>query len=387
MAGSIRELPGRPGVWELRVFVGRDSTGKIRHRQATVHGTRRHAERELARMIAGQEAAPAVVAEEPVVWGPTTIINDAIEAWRDNGWDDLSPKTAGRYESCWENHIRSSIGRQRIASIGPYEVEKYFRQLKQKGLSEGSVRMIRAVLHRACRLARRWSGNNLPNPIADSELPTWRLDERGDKVRAPQRTEIAALLVAARGEDIRIAVFMRLLAAAGVRRGEACALRWEDIDLSTGTIRVDEAVVAARGGAVVRGPKTRASVRTVVIDRGTVAELAALRDEQHRLATECGLTITPDSFVFSFEAGGEVPPYPDSFSHALARVRGKAGLPGDIHLHSLRHFHATEVDAVISEAQKQARLGWSTVQMARHYTDGVPAEDRRAADHIGEVLG
>ncbi len=91
--------------------------------------------------------------------------------------------------------------------------------------------------------------------------------------------------------------------------------------------------------------------------------------------------------MFSFEAGGAAPPHPDSFSHALARVRTRAGLPADIHLHSLRHFHATVLDPVISEAQKQTRLGWSTVHMARHYTDGVPAEDRRAAEHVGRVLG
>ena len=41
---------------------------------------------------------------------------------------------------------------------------------------------------------------------------------------------------------------------------------------------------------------------------------------------------------------------------------------------------------VISEAQKQARLGWSTVHMARHYTDVIEEEDRRAAEHIGCLL-
>jgi hypothetical protein len=41
---------------------------------------------------------------------------------------------------------------------------------------------------------------------------------------------------------------------------------------------------------------------------------------------------------------------------------------------------------VVSEAQKQARLGWSTVQMARHYTDGLAVEDRRAAEHVGRLL-
>jgi hypothetical protein len=57
-------------------------------------------------LVAEQESAPAAVPEEPVAWGPTTTVNDAIAAWREHGWEDLSPKTAGRYESCWENHIR-----------------------------------------------------------------------------------------------------------------------------------------------------------------------------------------------------------------------------------------------------------------------------------------
>lgn len=45
------------------------------------------------------------------------------------------------------------------------------------------------------------------------------------------------------------------------------------------------------------------------------------------------------------------------------------------------------LDAVISEKQKQSRLGWTNAIMARHYTDSVPDEDRRAAEHIGRLLG
>jgi integrase len=118
----------------------------------------------------------------------------------------------------------------------------------------------------------------------------------------------------------------------------------------------------------------------------TLSELAELRREQDALARSCGLKLTPDSFVFSFEPGGEIPPHPDNMSHVFAKVRTKAKVAPDVHLHSLRHFHATQIDSVISEAQKQVRLGWSTVQMARHYTDGVAEEDRRAADHIGLLL-
>ncbi len=64
--------------------------------------------------------------------------------------------------------------------------------------------------------------------------------------------------------------------------------------------------------------------------------------------------------------------------------QGWGGL--SVHLHSLRHFQSTELDSVVTEAQKQARMGWSTIHMARHYTDIVSSEDRRAADHIGALL-
>lgn len=386
MAGSLRLVRGKSDVWELRVFVGRDAEGRIRHRHVRFEGSRRQAERELARLVAAQDATPAAIPEEPRRWGPTTTVNDAIAAWRDNGWEDLSPKTARHYESVWRVHIDKSIGHRRIASLSTYDVERFYRSLKTQGLSLSSVRQVKAVLHRACRLARKWSGGTLPNPAADADLPTWRLEERRPDVRAPDVDEVRALLAAAKAEDPRIHAFVLVLAATGMRRGEACALRWSDIDDERGMLTVDEAAITAKAGAIVKSPKTRASIRKVACDEATLRLLQELRMEQQRLAEACGGQLGPDAFVFSFEPGGVAVPHPDSFSTAMARLRRRAALPKDIHLHSLRHFHSTAVDSVVSESQKQARLGWSTVHMARHYTDGLPAEDRRAADYVGRLL-
>jgi integrase len=386
VSGSMRLVRGKD-MWELRVYLGRDDAGRVRHRHARFRGTKREAERALARMVAEMDSqrSKALQGGAPC-WGDRTTVNDAIAGWQANGWDDLSPSTTRRYESIWATHIRDSIGPKRIAGLNPYDVEKYFRQLKSQGLAEASVRQVRALLHRACRLAKKWSGGVLPNPVSDTELPAWSFDERND-VRAPDPSEVRTLIAVAMKKDVRLGAFLRLLAATGMRRGEACALRWSDVDFESGTVTVDESVSAAKGGALVKGPKTRASVRTVACDPGTLRVLADLLAEQRGLASTCGHEVCPDSFVFSFEPGGERPPYPDSFSHAMTRLRQKAGVKADVHLHSLRHFHATVLDPVISEAQKQARLGWSTVQMARHYTDGVAAEDRRAAKHVGELLG
>jgi integrase len=333
MSGSMREK--RDGVWELRVFLGRDSTGRVRHKSLTFRGTKRAATRELARLAADNEWSAVIAEPGPVEWGPLTTINEAIEGWKRNGWQDLSPNTVRGYQGVWDRHVRTSIGTRRIATLSPYELEQFYRQLKAQGSGRTTVRLVRALLHRSCRLARKWSGNRLPNPVADTELPSWRLAELPEATRAPETSEVVDILAAARADDPRVAGVIRVIAATGMRRGEACGLRWEDIDTDTKTVRVDEAVVQSGGTVIVSDPKTRASVRSVAVDDATLAELEELRRVQASLATSRGLVLHERSFVFSFEPGGGVPPHPDTMSHAFARVRRRAGAAPDLHLHSL----------------------------------------------------
>ena len=235
--------PRSPTAWELRVFVGRDVTGCVRHRSRLFRGTRRAAEKELAKMIAKQDAVPERVPDEVSrAWGPTTTFNDAIAGWRDNGWEDLSPLTAQRYESVWRIHIRDSLGRRRIESVGPYDIERFFRKLKADGVGRETIRYSRSVLHRACRLARKWSGNTLPNPVADTELPNFTRAELPEPVRAPTLGEVRSILTAAEALDIRYRTALVVVAATGMRRGEASTLRWSNLDVSKATISIDESV-------------------------------------------------------------------------------------------------------------------------------------------------
>jgi integrase len=388
MPGSIRKRPDRgPDAWELRVFLGRDRRGNVRHKSSLFRGSKRAAEKELSRLVLAQDFEPEEIAEpETLAWNRSTTVNDAIEGWMRNGWSDLSPVTVRRYENVWRVHIEKTIGRERISSLTPYEVERYFRTLKTNGAGRETVRYVRSILNRACRLARKWSGNQLPNPILDTELPVWAVDESSDPVRAPTVKEVRALLEKAQGLDPRYAVCLRVIAATGIRRGEACALRWSDVDWGNATLTIDESAIPSHGGAVIKSPKTRASIRVITVDPGTLEQLDRLRGEQKSLASDVDIELTNDSFIFSAEPGGQPPPYPDTVSRAFTKARKAARLPDDLRLHSLRHFQATSLDVVIPERQKQARLGWSTVHMARHYTDAIPSEDRKAAEHIGALL-
>jgi integrase len=384
MAGSVRRV--RDDVWELRVYVGRDANGRIRHRHRTFRGTKRAAERELARFVAEVDALPAPSPKGSTRWDRSTTIDDAIEGWSHNGWEDLSPTTVRHYRELWERYISPDLGSSKIVDLSPYDVEQYFRSLKRRGVGATTIRHIRAMLMRACRLTRKWSGHTVPNPVLDTELPGRGSAEAREPVRAPDVTEVHQLLRAAASFDESFGVFVCLVAATGLRRGEACAVRWSDLDATNATLTVDESVVAAQGSAIVKAPKTRRSRRTMTLDRETITALEHLHAHHVQLTADCGLRLAPDAFVFAVEPPYDEPPHPDTMSHRFAKVRKAAGVATDVHLHSLRHFHATVLDPVISEAQKQARLGWSTVQMARHYTDSVPEEDRRAAEHVGRLL-
>ena len=267
-------------------------------------------------------------------WGPKTTFNDAIEGWRLNGWDDLSPNTTKRYQSLWDTHIRSSIGAKRIAATGPYEVERFLRAMKAAGQSKSSVHQARAMLQRACRLARKWSGNLLANPVADTEMPEWKLQEQPAEQRSPSVDEVRVLLAAAGEEDLRLEAFIRVVAATGARRSEVCALRWNEIDPTVPSVIIDEATVVDAGVVAIKGPKSRASIRSIAIDAGTLGLLLALRSEREAIAAECEVTVAADGFVFSTDPSTVAPPNPDGMTEAFSRIRDRASVARDIH-HSL----------------------------------------------------
>jgi hypothetical protein len=141
MSGSIRTRPDRGlGARELRILVGGDGRGRVRHASTLFRGTKRAAEQELARLLTQEPEIPSTVPDETArSWGRATTFNDAIAGWRDNGWQDLSPTTSQRYEGVWRVQVRDGIDRQRIMSTGPPDLERYFRQLKADAVGRETI--------------------------------------------------------------------------------------------------------------------------------------------------------------------------------------------------------------------------------------------------------
>ena len=137
-----------------------------------------------------------------------------------------------------------------------------------------------------------------------------------------------------------------LLAMTGMRRGEALALRWRDVDLDAGTVSVRRSAgivrYAGEGAEIVEGDTKSGKPRVVDLDADTVAVLRARKRERGAMALQLGRA---DALVFGTIEGehrnprARLPPV-QARRGALPEQPRHEAVPG-IRLHDLRHTHAT----------------------------------------------
>ena len=115
--------------------------------------------------------------------------------------------------------------------------------------------------------------------------------------------------------------------ATGLRRGELLGLKWEDIDLEKGNLRVKRQIARIDGKVVEAPLKTKNAYRTLPLAEDTIA---VLKQQKKKTGSS--------PWVFPSPTGGPISP--DSVLHMLHRVLKRAGLPR-VRFHDLRHTFAT----------------------------------------------
>ena len=181
--------------------------------------------------------------------------------------------------------------------------------------------------------------------------------------------QVGIVLDALRGKPPYPIVAVAL--ATGLRRSELLALRWRDVDLDGGTLRVEQALEqTTRGGLVFRAPKTRHGRRTVTLAPSTVAVLREHYKAQLEQRLFFGLGNAPDdALVFTSWDGS--PYLPATLTLQWRRAMQEAGLTAT--LHSLLHTHASTLIA--------AGLDMLTVNHAQRLRPPVQARRPRGGDH------
>src|SRR5262249_2272513 len=149
-----------------------------------------------------------------------------------------------------------------------------------------------------------------------------------------------------------------LLALTGMRVSEALALRWGDVDLIAGEIRLTHSL--SRVGGELTAPKTRAGVRTIPLGPGLVDRLLTIKP----------LNATNDHFVFSSNAGSRPILYWNFRDRGWVPALEAAGLAGKgITIHDLRSAAISLYAASgLSLVEVAAIVGHSDATVtARHY--------------------
>src|SRR5579885_2822515 len=211
------------GRWEARLDLGYRDGGR-QHR--SIYGrTRAQAAQKL------RDAQAALDAGLPLADGRTTV-ETFLRHWLKNVLPGtVAPATLDSYRTLVERHIIPTLGRIRLRRLEPDHVEMLLQAKAEEGLSANTRRLIRATLRRALSVAVR-KGQVARNVAALVD---------GPKVVQPKRRaltvdEARRLLDAIR--DDRLEAFFLVLLELGLRKGEASALRWDDIDLEARTLVV-----------------------------------------------------------------------------------------------------------------------------------------------------
>lgn len=373
MKGGLRQKAS--GIWEVRLEAGRDPvTGRRRQVSRSVHGTKRQA----------QAVLNTLLADTNIDLGGRTAANfkQLSDQWLALVTNDLSPTTVHRYKNLLKNRILPALGDRSLSSIRTNDLDRlYLGLVNEIGLAPATVRQIHAIIRRAFRQAVFW-GWIATNPAINATPP--RIAK--SMPSPPDVSQVGAILQRAAESDPELSRFLHLAATTGARRGEVCALRWKNVDPNMRTLTVEHSIIDLPGGLVEKDTKTHIS-RRMALDSGTIDVLEEQRAAMTTRASAAGLSLSPQSFIFSNEPDALTPWVPGSVTKRFQKLRDSLGYQ-NMRLHDLRHFTATRLIAAgVPVRTVSGRLGHadpSTTLSA--YAHFVEASDQIAANVMGDLV-
>lgn len=196
------------------------------------------------------------------------LFETAAREYMDDKGRRLRACTLAGYESALALHVLPRWGGVELESIAPEDVQAWVDGFELPGAAEKAYKTLRQVV----RWAIRRLGVRMYDPTAAGvELPR----KATRRPRTMEAGQVRSYLRALWGHECEAVAICSV--TLGLRRGEACGLRWSDIDLRTGEVRVRRSRQVVRGQEVVEAPKTERSARSCWLPRFAVRRLRALR--------------------------------------------------------------------------------------------------------------
>ncbi len=193
-------------------------------------------------------------------------VQDLIDRWI-AGFEGQA-STADGYKTLLRIHIGPKIGTVPLLKLNTITVQDWITSLKTSGVGARTVQMSYALLKRACSWAvvSRIIDHN---PCDGVRRPA----ARREAINPFTRAEVERILEATKGD--RLHALFRLALTTGMRQGELFGLRWSDVDLETGIIRIRQQAKDYKGHVTIQQPKTTAGVRSIVLTPALLQSLKA----------------------------------------------------------------------------------------------------------------
>jgi len=387
----LTERPVGSGNWRLRAYVGRDPlTDSPIQITRSFHGTERTARRALAKLVTEVEAGQFDRTR--------ATVGELLDRWLEHieASGKARPTTMQGYRSRIEHRIRPALGRVKLTKLDPATLDAWYRRWLGEGLSSSTVHGHHAILSAACRQAVKWGWiDRAPTDRASAPTP------RPPEMRVPTPAQLTALVQAAEKRDPVLAAAIALAALTGARRGELIALRWSDVDLTAGTVRIARSISVVAGERI-EGPTKTHQVRQIALDEVAVEMLrrhwAFVRDRSELVESP----LVEDPFVLSYQAHSGTPVGGGTLSHNFTALcatvereetKAKGGKLSaseryGFHFHELRHFSVTTLMAAGVDVRTVAeRHGHAQATMTlNRYAHALPERDRVAAGVLGRAL-
>lgn len=391
--GSFTERPN--GTWQARwAYV--DESG-ITKRLSFYGATQAEARAKM-------NAARARVAEGRPAKDAAMTVAAWCTFWAANSLEASSRRESTRalMRSLLGSHvIGSSLGAIPLAKLRASHVDVWLVELRRRtkardgvqvpALSDATIQRIFRTLRVALDGAVR-DGLLGRNPVSLVEQPSAERRE----ARVLTADEVVAILAAAAVMDDERAqrnerrshayALLAVIAATGLRKGEALALRWQDVDLDAGTIAVRGTLSRLGGRLIVTPPKTRASRRVLAPSDGVIRLLRAHRTAQLEDRMRAANVWENSGHVFTTAAGAPLDPRNALRSFTMAAQR--AGVAG-ASVHTLRHSAATAMlDSGVNLKAVSQLLGHAGTQItADVYAHLTASTARKAMDELGVAFG
>lgn len=243
----------------------------------------------------------------------------------------MSENGRASYQGNLDRTIYPALGAFKLPDITSAQISALLLDIQASGKAHATVIKAYTILHSLFKMA--YLGDMIPkNPMDKVERPKPRKDEiQAAEPQAYTAAEIKQLFDVLDAEPLKWRSLVHLLIDTGIRRGECCALRWENIDFSSGAVAINGNLCYTPANGVYLDTPKNGHRRTVYVGNDTLSLLRQLRTEQAAKAFS--------AYVFTQEGSPE-PMHPQSPTRYLKKLSARCGL-ADLHPHKLRHTFAS----------------------------------------------